>query len=81
MLIAPTTPSARLHAMSVAGSRTSRNAGRMSAVQSDEPISSTRRPTRSESAPNIGASRPRAPLSQRKARPTVATSMPARCTK
>ena len=72
---------AMLQANSESGPRTSRKQGSTAAVASAAPSSSGRRPTRSDSAPNIGASTPRSRFSHRKATPTVASEMPASRTK
>jgi hypothetical protein len=78
---APATPIATLQASSESGPSTRRKQGSTAAVQSDAPSSSGRRPMRSESAPNIGAARPRSRFSQRNATPTVASAIPASRTK
>jgi len=81
MLAAPAIPMAVLHARSEAGPLTSKKHGSTAAVTSAAARSSGRRPTRSESAPNIGAAAPRSTLSSRNATPTVARLMPATRTK
>jgi hypothetical protein len=80
MFTAPVTPIAALHRKSDAGPSTSRNAGSTAAVAPADATSSSRRPMRSDSAPNTGARKPRSRFSHRKASPTVASAMCASCT-
>src|SRR5688572_26589090 len=75
MFTAPQMPMAMLQAKSDAGPSTSRKHGSTTALPSAAASSSGRRPMRSDSAPNIGAARPRRTCSHRNAAPTVARSM------